>query len=87
MKRLIDMNTVIRHPHTGFYLSENGKWTRRWTSGKCFESSIDALDFCQLRRLWEYQILLKHPDDDSYDIVVGEKVKDPSVKRAHVFHA
>jgi hypothetical protein len=57
------MRTVIRHPHSGLYFRDDGQWGRDWNSAKRFANTIEALDFCLINRLWEYQIILKHEED------------------------
>lgn len=79
------MKVVIRHLLNGLYRRQNGTWTKDWQQAEYFGSSIRCIDFCAAQNLEDYEVVLKHPDDEARDIVVYTRRSEHADPRLHIF--
>jgi hypothetical protein len=63
------MRIVLQHKTTGLYFQDVGVWTHTSTDAMDFVSSSAAIEFCQINKIEDLQIVLKF-EQERYDIVV-----------------
>jgi hypothetical protein len=64
------MKIFIRHPRTNLYHGGDGKWVEDLSDARRFSSTIDAVKFVMAKQLDAYEVLMKHPTNPDYDIVL-----------------
>lgn len=64
---------LIRHPLTKMFRREDGSWTKRPEEAQAFEGTTQAVNVCLKNKLDAYEILMPHPKDPQYDVVILEQ--------------
>jgi hypothetical protein len=63
------MRILLQQKDTGFYLQDDGAWTRDSAEAMDFLSSTRAIDFCAAHKISGVQLVLKF-EEQHYDIVL-----------------
>lgn len=79
------MRIVLQQKATGEYFHDIGSWTRDSAEAMDFLSSTAAIEFCQVNRLTDLQLVLKF-EEHKYDIVIPvtspEQIGEPAAQTA-----
>jgi len=65
------MKIVIRERATGFYFQREKTWTNNADEARSFESTWEAVKFCQAHRLPPTTVVMK-AQDARYDVAVTD---------------
>lgn len=66
------MKVVIRHPLTRLYRNAKGSWVENASQAEDFGTTSHAVAFCLKENLESYQVIMRHPVNAEFDIVVVE---------------
>jgi hypothetical protein len=80
------MKIVIRHPLTKQYRRADGSWTNEPDQAQQFGGTTDAVKTCLAKELEKYEILMRHPNDPKYDVVILERQAQPARVRRTIRH-
>ena len=61
------MKVFVQHAESGLYLKDLKRWVKDEEKGRCFNGSLEAIDFCIEQKLGEVIVVLKF-GDPRYDI-------------------
>jgi hypothetical protein len=60
------------------YWQANGTWAKEAEQARQFQSTTDAVNACLDARCDSYEIVMRHPNDSKYDLVILERRPKPS---------